>query len=245
MNLDTLLDKAAQWRRSGDTDLWAIAWLASQVIDEALYGEAAVFKFGQTIKRSGRTVYNLAGAWNTYCDLRRVYTSQPEMWPMLNHFFDLRAELPYSHFKAMGDLIRRFEFSPQEAICYLVDAWQLGYSADKMEEQVTSEQTTRKPPDSHKVFAASTHKAVFELERASMNAPDDATAQAVIQALSVVKQALNEPGGEPVWLRSARIVHTDMLALLKRRGIPSYVRSKLVEAADVLNAAIDENEKEN
>lgn len=244
MNLDMILNKAAKWRRSGDTDLWAIAWLASQVIDEALYGEAAVFKFGQIIKRSGRTVYNLAGAWNTYCDLRRVYTQQPEMWPMLNHFFDLRAELPYSHFKAMGDLIRRFEFSPQEAICYLVDAWQLGYSADKMEEQVTSEQTTRKPPDSRKVFAASTHKAVFELERASMNAPDEATAQDIIQALKVVKQALGDEEQGPAWLKSARIVHTDILAFLQKRRIPGYLRDKLGEAADTLSKAIDDNEKE-
>jgi hypothetical protein len=240
MNLQIIMAKARDYRRQGDMGLWGLCLLASRVIDKARYGDGAVIDFAQAVKRTGKTIYNFAGAWETYISLRREFETNFKMWPQVKRFQNLRAELPYTHFRAMGELMRRFEFSPTEAIGYLVDAMEQGYSADRMTKDVEAEQDgNHKPPSKAEVFEKRTSQAVYALEEATMNTDDQALVSVLAQAAAAVRAVIEPKQKEPPWFQSARLVRQGALSLARLDSVPPGLSDALLALADVIGQAME------
>jgi len=244
MRLDVIMAKARGYRQAGDKNLWALAWLASKAVDKATYGEGAVIDFSQAIKRTGRTVYNLAKAWATYSGLRQDFAANFKMWPQVKRYSDLRFNLPYAHFLAMGELLRRFEFSPVEAIGYLVDAMELEMSADAMADKVEVEQDgNHREPNKEEVFSKSTGKAVYELEQAGLNAPSDEVASIVNQAAEAIRRFSEpSPKDEPSWYPAARFVRAGAIELSRQDDVPTGLSDALTVMAEAIEQVMNQGE---
>jgi len=240
LDIDTIISRAVEHRAKSDESAWYNAYLASLVVENSEYRERNVIKFAQGIKRTGRTVYNLAGAWKQYRELRKDFASNCEMWPQVKCWAELRRGLPYTHFRAMGELMRRFEFSPTEAIGYLVDAMELDYSSDRMEDDVTAEHDGHnKPPDKAEVFEKRTNQAVYALEEATMNTDDQALVSVLAQAAAAVRAVIEPKQDEPAWYGSARLVRQGALSLARLDSVPENLSDALLALADAIGQAME------
>lgn len=106
--------RAERWMRAGDQARWRVCWIASVIVGRHEFG--ATLALASAIGRSVDTVESMARAAQTARDLWRAHRSEPESITRLR---ELRRELSWSHWTAIGRLMRARGMSPRDALAAL------------------------------------------------------------------------------------------------------------------------------
>lgn len=133
--LERATRRVEKYYKAGTASRWGAALWAALVVGR--YERGATLGLARRLLVSVSAVENLAVAGITYKHLRAFARNSRARSRLLRR---ARRALPYTHFVVLGECWRRYEFSPYEALRYLVIAMRCRMTAAELRAQIDDEQ---------------------------------------------------------------------------------------------------------